>query len=592
MPFAAVETYNRGWALNFGDWITKSIVCCTDPEHPLAAARAAMWLLTAVEIFAGCSTERSASSLSLAQQGKVDMAGLDAGIIVITSGSNTATIHVDPPNRRMEPLSEGAAEATRSFLNTPNLGNPQLEAGVGAVQFALAPFAAAYGAIKASQLRLSPGDMSEAQWELAEAIRSNAVPETLAQKVGEIARQKTRRLLVYAGSTSNAPAKGGPVSAMLEVAVEHVGLRVSKPGGSQYCLTIEASARLVRTSDNKVLIERSYHYESGPGLFVDWTRYGGLEGVTQTGYQTLAEQIAEDVFEPASEPPILIGPGQKRPRVSSLSGFRRSLAVKASLQFVSLLQGEIGSMEIHTSRADERLREPKPGPESGSNSGAMSDTKWSMDGLEYDRNAIVQGVSCLAVVPAGIWEQTIGLIRKHSHEKTDKLVSALRAATTQWHMEGDLADELTRRLQSQVVDSVKRADEPMRFVLASFAQANPTESSRAGAPTKSKTALEIQVLSTRFVGKHRNSRSRAVVVEIQATIFRTSDGQEIYSRPIRYRSSEKRLKDWASSDAKLFHQELDACSQQTAEALARDLIARGFVTPLEGADSRLLQHSY
>ena len=96
--------------------------------------------------------------------------------------------------------------------------------------------------------------------------------------------------------------------------------------------------------------------------------------------------------------------------------------------------------------------------------------------------------------------------------------------------------------------------------------------------------MEIQVLSTRLVGKHSNSSSRAVLVDIKVTVYRTSDGQEIYSRPIQYRSSAKRLKQWAASDARLFHQELDECSRRTAQALANDLITRGFVTPLRDSD--------
>jgi hypothetical protein len=250
-----------------------------------------------------------------------------------------------------------------------------------------------------------------------------------------------------------------------------------------------------------------------------------------------------------------------------------------SLQYVSFVQDETGSMEIHTGKTDDRLRAPKPGPESGNDSGVVSDTKWALDGLEEDRNAVVQGVSCLAAVPMGIWEQTVGLVRKRSLDRTDELARALNSVTTREHFEGDLADEVARRLQSQVVDPINRTDEPLRFALSRIA--DEAGSPPPGTLAKSKTALEIQVLSTKLVGKHRNSRSRAIVVEVQATLFRTSDGQELYSCPVHYRTTEKRLKDWAASDARLFRRELDTCSGLTAEALAKDMITRGFLTRLQ-----------
>jgi hypothetical protein len=242
-------------------------------------------------------------------------------------------------------------------------------------------------------------------------------------------------------------------------------------------------------------------------------------------------------------------------------------------------------MEIHTGKTDERLRSPKPGPESGSASGDMSDTKWAMDGLDEDRNAVVQGISCLAAVPMGLWEQTVGVVHKHSRDKLEEFSRAINALTTQQRLEGDLADEVARSLQSKVVDPVVRTDEPMRFALSSQREASGRGSAPTNAPVKSKTALEIQVLSMRFVGKHRNSRSQAVLVEVQATIFRTSDGQELYSRPIRYLSSEKRLKDWAASDGLQFRRELEACSRRTARALVSDLVTRGFVTPLTNSNA-------
>ncbi len=549
----------------------------------LSVAFAPLLWLTAATLFTGCHTERLASSPDpiVVVPGKVDLAGLAPGIILITSGSNATDVSADPPNGRVEPASEGAADATRSFLNTPNLGNPQLEAGVGVVQFALAPFAAAYGAISASQRKLSPGELSEAQQALVQTMKTNAAPGPLVQKVTDTARQKTRRLLVCDTGGSNAPPSQAPVSAVLEVAVNQFRLKVRKPGGDQYVLSIGASARLTRVSDGRVLLERKYHYESGPDLFIDWTRPGGLEAVAETGYQELASQIAEDIFQPGSQPPILIGPEKIQSRATLIRVFSTRSAF--ALHFVSLVQEEVGSMEVHTGRFDDRLGSPKPAPEIGSSSGDMSDTKWSMDGLEEDRNAVVQGLSCLAAVPLGLWEQTVGVFHKHSRERKEAYTKVLNTASTHQHFETDLADEVTRRLRAKSADSVRRTEEPMRFSFA--ASPSLTETPRPGAVVASKTALEIQVLSTRLVGKHSNSSSRAVVVEIQATVFRTSDGQELYSRPIRYRSAEKRLKDWAASDARLFRQELATCSRRTAQALVSDLLTRGLVTPRQNPNS-------
>jgi hypothetical protein len=279
---------------------------------------------------------------------------------------------------------------------------------------------------------------------------------------------------------------------------------------------------------------------------------------------------------PAVERRYLLG--RAAHRSSSMPG-------SASLQFVSLVETEPDIMEVHTGKMDERIRPAKPGPESGSATGDVSDTKWAMDGLEQDRNAVVQGLSCLAVVPMGLWEQTVGVFQQHSREKEEQFSRALNAVTTQQRLEGALADEVARSLRSTVADPVVRTEEPMRFAFSRQLETGLSGVRQASASVKSKTALEIQVLSTRLVGKHRHSRSRAVLVEAQATIFRTSDGQELYSRPIRYLSSEKKLKDWAASDALLFRRELEACSRRTAEVLISDLIARGFVTPLVYSNS-------
>ena len=580
--------------------------------------RAGVRMLLIAAIVTSCrTTDRSTAMPGFPVQAdsKIDLASLQPGVIVITPGTNAAEIAADPPNRRVEPVGEGAADATRSFLNTPNLGNPQLDAAVGAVQFSLAPFAAAYGAINASQKKLSAIEASEAQQRLLETMSSNALPEKLIQSVTEIGRQKTRRLLKCAGTPSDAPTKESPVSAVLRIAVKRFQLKAASPGASEYVLFITASARLERAPDGRVLFDRSYEYESSRGMYIDWIRLGGLEDVARTGYDVLAGQIATDIFEPISQAPILIGPGPKHSQASSppllrepsehcsrepgaqpayrhavfhpsdkprllwvRQVTRNSLSNNTNAIGSTSFSENVGAIEIHTGKTDDRIRAPKPGPQSGSDTGTMSETKYSLDGLEEDRNAVVQGLACLAAVPFGLWEQTVGAVSLRSRERAEEYSRKLNAVTTRERLEQDLADRVAGSLRVQVADSVRRTEDPIRIASSRLGGAGPAE---AG---KGTTALEIQVLSTSLVPKHRHSSSRVVVVEVQATLFRTSDGQELYSRPVQYRSSGRRLKDWAGSDARLYRQELENCLHRSAEAVVNDLVTHRLVTPLPPSD--------
>ena len=588
----------------------------------------------------------------------MDLAKLAPGPIVITSRPGLAAISFDPPSRRLESAGDGAADAARSVLNTPSLGHPQLEAAVGVLEFAAAPFAAAYGAVRASQQRLSPDQLAEVERELTATMRTNAASENLRETVGKTARQKTHRLLVCAESVSAVAASQARVSAVLEVAVEQFRLQAAKAHSGEYCLFIEARARLSRASDSTILLDRPYQYLSGSAMFVDWTRHGGLEGVAQTAYQSLAEQIAGDIFQLPVAPPILIGPGQKHGRatldltdpgayarrrlgrnargqlVVSLGnpalnpafelwgaattwkrGLRKSEAAAwgssrpamrpcrrqneteskprpveqespkkepVSQVITQQLDYHRASLEIHTGAPKRLLIIHELGAASADTSteaGAeRSGTEWAMDELPHDRNAVVQAVSCVAAVPLGIWEQTVGAVRGRSRERAEKLAETLNEVAGRRHLEQEVADEVARRLQGTAEATVKRTEGPSAVTLPSSEAQNGTGTMTAGALTGCNTALEIQVVNAELAGKRRNSRSQALLVELQATITRTSDGQELYTVPIHYRSTARTLKDWAASDAILLGQEFDACSRQAAAALAEEVVAREFVT--------------
>ncbi|HEV2394385.1 MAG TPA: hypothetical protein VG146_18705 [Verrucomicrobiae bacterium] len=598
-----------------GDW----------KESHLVYLNILCWL-GVLPFFVACASHRPPPVSGTADD-KVSLAGVEPGLVLITPVARAAAISFDPPNGRLQSAREGAGDAARKVMNTPNLGNPQIEAAVGAFEFALAPFAAAYGAIQAGHQRLPADKLSDAQRDLAQAMNSNAGSEALCQKVGETARQKTHRLIVCGKSASAAPVGHTPVSVILEVAVEQLQLRTVKEGKKDYCLAIQARARLLRATDGAVLLDRTYHYQSGTALFIDWASYEGLKNVAQTGYQSIADHITDDIFRADSQPPLLIGPGQEHLRVKAvptdgsvasrvpgslrpmrLGRTRSHLALRdatgpwnsngygglrgmrlqriweqrsvgtAVFQFVSLQQDKATSIEIRTGNADQNLSIQSP-TSAGDNLGLPSDTKWALDGLEYDRNAVVQFVSCLAAVPLGLWEQTLGAFGRHSREKTQKLAKSLSVVADRGHLEGALADELARRLRSQAVTRVNRSEEPLSFAFATPAEANGSGTTAAEASVNSKIAIEIQVVNAKLVGKHQNSRFRSLAVEVQATVLRTSDGQDLYSRRICYRSSPKKLKDWAASDAKLFRQELDACSQRTAQAISSELIGHQFVAP-------------
>jgi hypothetical protein len=583
-----------------------------------------LWCLGTVALFTACSSSRTVTE-STALQGKGALAKIEPGLILITSPAQPAEISFDPPNDRVESAAEGAEAAVRSALDTPHLGHAQLEAAVSVLETAVIPFAAAYGAVAASRQRVPPDKLSEAELTLLSTLRTNAGPEALREKVAAAARQKTSRLLLCAPSVAGAPRREVPTSAELEVAVEQLNLKNSKPGKNDYVLCIRARARLLSAPNGAVLLDRHYNYTSGPAMYIDWTRQSGLTGVAQTGYQSLAEEIARDVFQPVAEPPLRIGPGQKHsllqggrvlagqwkldagsselgcvhcqyvpagPQRSIVLGSKRgwrdagwrltglTASTRAGgFRLVSSVEAPETSIEIHTGKPDQRLRVQTPGAGLQDSAAGQPDAEWALDGMENDRNAVVQFVACLASVPIGLWEQTVGAVRQRSLGKTEKLTKGLDRIPDEMHFPKELAGDVARRLRSQVINPVRTTEEPLKFALALPRGEREQESERPIGSVNSQLALNLEVVNVKLLGKHLSSRSRALCVEIKATVLRTSDGQELYTRPIIYRSAPRALKDWGGSDAKLLRQELDACSRQAAEALTHELITRGFATP-------------
>lgn len=159
----------------------------------LVVVRHVMWWLGTVALFTACTTERPPPT-PRGVPGEVALAELNPGAIMVISSPQAAAVGCDPPNDRMEYASEGAATAARSVLDTPHLGHEQLEAVVGVLEFAVAPFAAAYGAVSASQQRVPPDKLFQAELDLREAMMASAGSAALREKVADAARLKTSRV--------------------------------------------------------------------------------------------------------------------------------------------------------------------------------------------------------------------------------------------------------------------------------------------------------------------------------------------------------------------------------------------------------------
>jgi hypothetical protein len=105
------------------------------------------------------------------------------------------------------------------------------------------------------------------------------------------------------------------------------------------------------------------------------------------------------------------------------------------------------------------------------------------------------------------------------------------------------------------------------------------------------TALEIQVLSTALMGKGQANPSLAVCVEARARLLRVSDGQELFSGLVHYRSREHKYTTWAAHDARLFRQEMERCNRDLSRAAVDQLVARGLIAPETDPGSTLVADS-
>ncbi len=573
-------------------------------DRALVLLRTGRWgALTLVVVATGCATGKSSLSNGRTQTPAV-LAEVEPGPLGMTSPLEPASFAYEPGSGLVESPGEGAANAARAVLTTPNLLHPQLEAAVGAVEFVLAPFAAGYGALNAGHRRLTPDKLAETDKELTEAMRSMAAQERLRELLLERAGQMTRRRLVPVEPSAAQVQSSEPVSAVLETTVESLRLQRTGAGDSTYALRMRARARVVRATDGAVLFARPYEFRSEPAMFIDWARPGGFESVAQTGYRDLAGQMSRDLFAVPSGEPVVFGPGCSvstpwAGNSSSRHGERggvaeasfnastahRKLVMKDDAPTIALAAyhpADDGAFEIYSGRAMPDLLVQRPPTRAEAAAEASTETEWLLGGLEDDRNSVVQLAACLAAVPFGLWEQSFGLLRRRSPEALGSAGRTLSLEVRRMRPQEVLADDFARALAPRSSFPVAVVKDPLRARNADQPALVPC--SYQGVPGRladspAGTALEINLVEARLA-RAPGFRSRlALCVDARVTLIRKSDGQELYTFPVTYRGLAKSLKAWAKSDAPTFRGELSECCRELGAAAAQQVVACGLVSP-------------
>jgi hypothetical protein len=553
----------------------------------LHGLREIAWIITGSSLIAFAAEATAgdpATQLEAATQ-IAPLARIEPGAIAIICGSERGQCSFDKGALRVESSAEGAGDAVATVLQPPKIGHAQLEAAIGVVEFAFSPFAAAYGAITSGQHKLTAAELAEAEQRVVEAMHQMVEQNRLRQFVFEYAPEKTHRRLVE-------PAADGtrsmdPFSGALETQIEMLQLQPVHLNDQNYRLTIHARARLLKTSKDQVIAERSYEYTSGEGMFIDWSRAGGLESVALTGFRQIAQDIVRDFCSPALEAPIFLGAayGNPAPRPAQHVRLARRTA-PGTPQFVEYRVIANNAFEVFpdVARAEVMIHGPKDKDSTSSDS--QTDAEWSMDGLVNHPNFVVQAGACLAAVPMGIWEQTVGAIGRKSQENLSAAAGEVQQVVWKTPLQQNLAGDIARTLAPQTAQPVI-----LRKLPSTSGEGSPTGDliriSNVGdvaldgraMQMRPESSLEVRVTKVELSSNHGNKRQPSLSLEARVTLLRTGDGQELFTWPVRYSSAPRRIGAWSAHEGAQVEQELRECLRQIAEAIVAQLLREGCVAP-------------
>jgi len=228
----------------------------------------------------------------------------------------------DPGKKAAQGALVGAAPGAIGMAAVAPLCASPYTVGVCAILLPVfGTMAVAGGGAGATQGESSGSMKAQAHHALAQALSEEAAQRSLIAKVIEYGTTTTKR--VFNQAPLGRPDTHG-ADAHLGVALLNVEGIESQGGffgivSTDYAVSMEARARLKRSSDGVVLADRTYRYLSAPRPPEEWSGDEGRLLITEidNGYRQLAEWIIDDFFllQPNDDKPIF--PKPLEPPVSS-----------------------------------------------------------------------------------------------------------------------------------------------------------------------------------------------------------------------------------------------------------------------------------
>jgi hypothetical protein len=557
------------------------------------------WAVTVMVFLSGCVADKSAGYVRSTARPLAEPLRLDLGRIAVVAAPHPAVFSFDKARGQIEDAGDGAGDAAGRAVVPPNLGvplvEPLFEAAASPVALALAPFAAARGAVTAHQ-RLGPDSLSQSESNLLRAMTEMAGQKYFRNALLDQATGKTRRQFVPVESESSTAVDVSGTDAVLKTEVQELRLERTGKGDNSFALCIKTRNRLVRVADGAVLFDELAQYRSGTCLFLDWTRGNSLQLVAETAYRKLAEQVVEQLFVATADGPILVGAGHKKAPLHEgqtgpmLAKNKSARAVPVAL-FINSRAGVADSVDIYSSGALRDVILQRPLTRDQAVGKAIDDVTWGLDGLHQHPNVVVLLTACAVAIPLSVFGQTEAIIRGLSPAKLKEADAKMTAAVRETKHHEEIAAVVAQQLAPHLAGPVMLVERPAptrrnglagmvtnaRRVPVSLAGFRPVANDSRGRGAD--VALDIHVVNAALKGDDGINSPLALCIEAEARWIRTSDGQEVYSCPVSYRSEKHKYTEWAAHDAQLFREELQRSYREVGTAMGDHLVSRQIIVP-------------